>query len=260
MQEIESTHIVFDLKKWSLTISPNLREIFDFLMNIEKEIKLLLWYDQKTNQIKMKAQKTLEELSKMAFFLEQNGLHYNYTIKKEDFFIPSDFETHSIERTKVISLFAYMETLFCIMSIYNHETIKHEEIITHTNNDIRELIKKFILSDENTYYREHKAKLSKITANQFKALRNTLAHFYSVPEYISIVEDPIANHLIQNKLKNTIFISAHDLYELIRSASLLIFFEWNNDTVQNQEVFIKKINCVKEVVEKNWAKLIKINH
>lgn len=258
MQEKEPNHVVFDGEK--IVISPNLVDTFMFLMEISKEIETQLGFEEKILKIREKCKDILDELSQMAKFLVDQKIDYKYHITKDTLTVVEDFSTQPFPRSQMICLFAYMETIFCLVTIYNREITDEWEIIKFTNSDIRSLITTLILSDENEYYKINKDRLWKIDADKFKRLRNRLAHFYSVSEHIQIgINDQareIENYLHETGHTEIISMSPQELYELLKSAVKLILIKRTKDSIEQPEIFAKKIWYVKWEVALNASVVI----
>jgi hypothetical protein len=61
----------------------------------------------------------LDDWAKMGKLLEENRIDYTYKTPKKNM---EDFINFRIDlgvRTKMIALFAFMETVFCLITIYN---------------------------------------------------------------------------------------------------------------------------------------------
>ncbi len=256
---VDPTHVVFDGK--NVIISPNLRNVFTFLMEIDKEIEWLLLFENKLSKIREKFAIIFHDLSEISKILEINKIDFPYSITKEALTIVDDFHPPVVIRSQMICLFAYMETIFCLMTIYNHETTDQKQIIDYTGDDIKSLIKEFILSEENEYYKNNKKRLWKISAKKLKNVRNSLTHFYSVSWLIGVINQGAAkkareleNDLHLQKNIDIVFISPHELYELLKFAVQLLLIKWNNDFLENPETFTRKFWYVRTIVDSSASK------
>ncbi|NUJ98237.1 hypothetical protein HGA92_05670 [Candidatus Gracilibacteria bacterium] len=260
----ESTHILFDGEK--IIISPNLGKIFDFLMNIEREIESFIDFEKQLQKIKESYTETLGFTAFLAKKIEDNNIDFNYIISENPENIASKFDFHLPIRSQFIVLFASLETLFCLYITYI-EKIDNEEDIRKKTMDKKETIKflnKFILSNENEYFNVNKKIFSKISAKQIREIRNSLTHFYSVKGGINIIHNELNEKArkLEGKLKekgnnNVIFISPNDLFLLIRGASKILIKSWSDDYLSDPIEFSEKITFVKSIVDKNSAVLIK---
>lgn len=157
MNKKESTHVVFDGEK--VVISHNLVDTFVFLMEILKEIETQLGFEEKILRIREKYKDILGELSQMGEVLVDQKIDYKYNITEDTLTIIKDFSAQPFPRSQMICLFAYMETIFSLVTIYNREIMDEKEIIKFTNKDIRDLITTLILSEDNEYYMINKDRL-----------------------------------------------------------------------------------------------------
>lgn len=256
------THVLFDGE--TVQISPNLSKVFNFLMWIEDEIKTSLNHEDQIEEIRRKFWIILNDFTKITQIIEDNNIDFKFEITTETMTIVDDFEVNQMPRSQMISIFAYMETIFCLLIVYEHEIIDERKIIEQTNNNIEKLIKKYILTDQNDFYRLNKNRFAKITAKQFKTLRNHLTHFFWVSEIIWIIPKwvdhdarKIEEQLHQNK-HNYIFITPHDFYELLRCSMELILIKRNNESCSNSEIFTRKMWYILRVVENKAPELVKM--
>lgn len=164
-------------------------------------------------------------------------------------------------RSQMISLFAYMETMFCLLSIYEFwKEISKDKIIMITKDNTSKYIKKYILNLNNSYYKDNLEKLKWINPKSIKMLRNMLTHFYSVPESLWVIQDGGRESLIASqKLGNTqyYFISPQEFYGLLQWACKLILEKWNKDAKFDAE-FKKRMYFVMKIVWWNAAKIAKL--
>lgn len=258
----ELTHILFDWE--TVEISPNLRKVFDFLMWIESEINTLLNHENQIKEIRGKFQIILNDFARITKILENNNIDFKLEITKETMTIVDDFEINQMARSQMIAIFAYMETIFCLLTIYDYEIVDERKIMEQTNHNMESLIKKYILTDQNKFYKLNKDRLSKITRKQLKTLRNRLTHFFWVSETIWIIPKwadhdarKIEKRLHKNK-HNYIFMTPHDFYELLRYSIELILIKRNNESRNDTENFTKKIWYILRIVENEAPQLVKM--
>jgi len=253
MAEI-NTHFVFDGKK--INISPDLYSVFNFLMEIEKEIESLLSFREQHSEMKDFIKFLMEKL-------KENDIKFNYSgFRKGSKLIENGFIFHIPLRCQMIALFANLEVLFFLHLAYEKETDDEDKIIKYARDDknVKKFINKFLLNEENIYYKSNKPRMSSITAKKVRKLRNSLTHFFSLsseeaglsiaPSMLDEKTRKIEELFKKNKLGTLTHISEKDLYELIKSAGLLRIKKWDEDFRIAPMDFKRKINFVKNLVEK----------
>ncbi len=75
-----STHLVFDGKK--IIISPDLTDIFSFLIEIEKEVECLLEFEKKLKNIRFSYMEILNFAQFLENKLKENNIDCNTTFQK----------------------------------------------------------------------------------------------------------------------------------------------------------------------------------
>jgi len=115
-----------------------------------------------------------------------------------------------------------METIFCLITVYEYELNDDREIVEKSNDNLNKLIEKCILTKKNEFYNKNINRLKKINAGQLKILRNSLTHFYSVSDSIGVIPSgadydarKVEKHL-ENQKHNYIFITPDDFYALLK--------------------------------------------
>lgn len=264
MENQESTHLVFDWEK--IIISPDLTIIFNFLMEIEKEVQSFLWFEKKLEDIRKQSVEFFGLITYLAKQLEENKIDYKFNFSEKPANFIDKLNYHLPIRSQFIMLFANLETIFCLYTAYQLGTDNEEEIRKEVMNSdkTRKFLNKFILNDENDYYKLNKTRLSKISANNIRDLRNSLNHFYSVSSSISLVPNQLDEKArkIEAALKkqwehNSIFLSPNDTTELISKAGLLLFRNWSNDFSKDPKEFKRKITFVTNIVNLKAPVLIR---
>ncbi|NCF75478.1 MAG: hypothetical protein GWO87_03265 [Xanthomonadaceae bacterium] len=259
----KSTHIVFDGKK--IIVSPDIVIVFEFLIEIEKEIESLLGFEKKLDSIKKQYLELLNLTIFLSKELKDNNIDSDFTFSENPATIADKLKLHLPVCSQMIVLFANLEVLFCLNISYQKETDNDKEIINFAMTDkiVKEFLNSYFLVDKNKYYKQNEKRFSKISAQQIRYLRNYLAHFFSVGSDISITPSVLNNKarklekiFKEQKQNNSIFISPEDLYELIKEATILMIKEWNNDFVNDQQKFKRRILLVQSVVKKNAAVII----
>ena len=251
------THIICDGKQ--VRISKNLEEVLDFLIAISNEVGYLIDSEQKLIKARNVIKRLLEITKEFYTVIENNNINIKpgeslkeiYNDAKES--IDYQYPIRSIS----IVLFSYIEVLYCIYLSYNKKMSDQDLLIKLAMNqeNIRNFINSFILNNDNYYYRAEKYRLSKMTFDNFRSLRNSLVHFFSTTSEI-IIHHPndtekarkIETVLNKSSIKQIQCISTNDLYELIKAASILMLNKWTNESKTNPEIFKEKIMKVKELI------------
>lgn len=264
MSDDTPTHILFDEINWNIILSPNLTPIFEFLMNIEKDIEFLLKQEERISIIKDELNKLLNYTRTIAKKAEDSGINLP-SPKEIDFdLLISQFEYRKPAIVwEMLSLFAFLETIYCLHIAYNLELGSKEELLEHTLNtkEKEKFIAKFLLSTENWYFKKNSKFLWKITPKKMRNFRNYLVHFYSVSEWIGIVHRNNAKSArkIEDKLKwsLTVFISSLDLQSLLIEAVKILLRNWSKDYLTDSKLFKKRIYFVSKIVEENaWKQIM----
>lgn len=263
----ESTHLVFDGK--SMVVSPDIIPVFSFLMEIEKEIDSLLGVNNKITSIR---ENYLEMISFVEFLsnkLKENDIDFEFTFKESPDKIADKLNFHIPLRSQTIVLFASLEVLFSLHMAYENETdneINLRRLIMDTDNT-KKFLNTFILNEENEYYKNNRARFSKIDSTKLRNLRNSLTHFFSIghgglslsPDLLSKEARSFENILKQNKKGHIVFVSPEDLYGLIKGANMLRMKKWSEDFHANSKEFKRRMNFVIGLVKKEGAVILKKN-
>lgn len=255
-------HIIFDGK--SVVISPSLVDVFQFLMEIEKEIEFLIWYNEKILSIREKFTCILDDFCRIAKTLEDEKKDFQYKSTKNTMTIVDDLETKQLVRSQMICLFSFMETMFCLLTVYDFELIDEREIMEKSNDNINKLIEKCILTKNNEFYNKNINRLRKINASQLKSLRNSLTHFYSVSDSIGLtpkgadIEARKVEKYLENQNHNYIFITPHDFFELLKGAVRIILLEWSNESITKSQDFKRKMSYIIGLISKKAPKIVEM--
>ena len=261
----KSTHIVFDGDK--IMISSDLVIVFEFLMEIDKEVESLLGFEKKLDFIKKQYLELLNLTVFLSKELKDNNINIDSksTFPKDPITVLNKLKLHLPIRSQMIVLFANLEVMFCLNISYQNKTDDDKKIryLAGNNKVVKKFLNDYFLMDKNKYYKQNEKRFSKISAQQIRYLRNYLAHFFSVGSDISITPSVLNNKarklekiFKEQKQNNSIFISPEDLYELIKNASILMIKEWNNDFSNNPQEFKKRILSVQSVIKKNGAIIV----
>jgi len=266
--ESGSTHLYFDGNK--MMISPDIAPIFSFLIEIEKEIESFLGFKNKLEELRLGYREILKFTQVVGEKLKENNIDFPYKtnynleeiIKNFDFYLPV--------RSQMIVLFASLEVLYFLQIAYEKETDdddKLKEVAIRDKDFYKKFINSFLLNEENDYYKNNFLRFSKIDAGKIRDLRNSLTHFFSLPNNgLSIVPSllrekaiKLENTLKQNKHGNVIFISPEDLYELIKSAHRLRMIKWGEDFKNNKADFKRKAGFLVNLIKNNGAMIVQFN-
>jgi len=253
--EDKSTHFIFDGDK--IIISPDLRPIVDFLQEIEKEVEGFLWFDKKLESIRKQHAETIKLTQVLAKKLKENSIDFNFTLSEHPSTIADKLKINYPIRSKMIILFAYLETLRCLNIAYENKTSDEKEIrgLAMDDKNIKSFLQEFCLNENNDWGQKNKKRLQQITADNLQKLRNSLTHLFSVSKDISVADaflDDKSRKLEKATHFKVKFISPEDLYEIIRGAGILMMKKWNDDCLnslnKHSSQFKEKILSVNNVI------------
>jgi hypothetical protein len=264
----ENTHFIFDSEK--VLISPNIAPVVNFIMEIEKEVQNIIGFNKRITSI---SENYIEMLNFVAFLsgkLKENGIDFQYTLKELPEKITEKLEFHFPLRSQMIVLFASLEVLFTLHLAYENETHNKDVLIKFTmdKDTTKRFLNNFLLTEENDFYKNNKARFCKINAVQLRDLRNLLTHFFSIghgglsisPALLDQKTRKFENILKANKKGSVVFISENDLFELIKHANMIRFKKWSNDFLNTPDDFKRKIQFVIDLVKRDGAVIIKSNN
>ena len=264
--ENKSTHIIFDGTK--ILISPDLRLIFDFLGEIEKEIESFLKFDQKLEAIKKQHLETIKLVQVLAEKLKENSIDFKFNLSEHPATIADKLKMDHPVRSKFIILFANLETLFCLNIAYENKTSDKKVIINKALDPkaIKSFLERFCLNQENEWGRKNPIRLKNVTADNLRKLRNSLTHFFSVDEDLQIADamlDSKSRKLEEATNFKAKFISPEDLYEIVRGAGILMLKRWNDDCIDGKNKksneFRERILSVNNIIRNCGAVIVKNN-
>ncbi len=255
--EPESTQFVFNEK--GVFISPDIVPVFNFLVDIEKEIESILGFSKKLEGIKENYLEVLNFVSFLSTKLKENHIDFSFTFKEHPEKVAEKLALYLPFRSQMIVLFASLEVLFSLHAAYELKTSDEEVLKQHTmdKDNTKHFLNSFILNESNLYYQTNKARFSKIDSSKLRDLRNSLTHFFSIgkgglslaPDQLSEKARKLENLMKQNKQGHVVFISEQDLYGLIKSANILRMRRWSDDFKEDPFVFkegmVSVINLVK---------------
>ena len=238
-------------------------------MEIEKEVQGILDFNKKLESIRENYLEMSEFVLFLSDIIKKNNLDFKYSFKERPENIAEKLEFNFPIRSQMIVLFASLEVLFVLHLAYENQTNEKESLIklAMDSNNTKSFLNNFLLTEENKFYMDNKARLAKIDSTQLRDLRNSLTHFFSVghgglslsPELLGQRSRKFENILKQNKKGNIVFISEDDLLQLIKYANLLRFKKWSDDFQNDPEDFKQKIQFVIDLVKKEGAVIIRNN-
>lgn len=257
------TTFVYNYDNRSIHISVNLKDCFLFLADIEKEIHEMLGYHKKLTSIREKFSKIMDGFGGLYIEAQSKWLEYDMSFLKDPSLIEivTDFNSNQIIRSQMICVFAYMETLFCILTVYIHELEDEEAIKCQSNKDLKMFISKYLLHPTNGYYKLHVDRFRKIVPDEILTLRNLLTHFYSVGSWIVLVndlDDEEVKKLAQEFMEKIgpVFMTPEDFLGLLNGCMNLLFQEWTNTSNKQSEEFNRKFSFVEKIVNSHAPKFV----
>ncbi len=259
-KKIEDTHLFID--NGTLFMSSDISPVFNFLVEIDKEIKSILNFQTKLDQIREQHLNTLDLVSYLAKKLKDANIDFKYDIKEKPATFADKLEFDLPLRSQMIVLFSYLEVLYFLDLAYIHETIDENGIkkIAMDDKNVKKFLNKFILAKNNEYYNDN-SRLRKLNSQTLRNLRNSLIHFFSLsseglsvmPSFLDKKARKLEKVFKESKNGNVFFISPDDLYEMIRSGYILRLNNWSEDFQKNNNIFKKKIKSVISLVYKYGA-------
>jgi len=262
--ENKSTHFIFDGDK--VVISPDLRLIVDFLQEIEKEIESFLGFDKKLESIRKQHAETLGFVQVLAKKLKENSIDLDFTLSEHPATIADKFKMDHPVRSKIIILFANLETLLRLNFAYQNKIDDGEKIrkLTLDQKVWKSFYNNFCLNENNQWGQNNIERLKHITAHELRYLRNSLTHFFSVDKGLQIADaflDAKSRKLELATNFKVKFISPEDLYEIIKGTGRLMIERWSEDCKEdlrkNSNEFKEKILAVNKLIENCGVVVVK---
>lgn len=260
----ESTHIYFDGSQ--ILISPDISPVFRFLIEIQTEIDHILKFNEQLQEAGRDYKDLLKLIQFLTGMLREHNIEYEYRFERDPKLIADALKPIFPIRAQMIVLFASLEVLFTLHMAYELHTSDTNDLRQATLDvqNTKEFINNFILTKENSYYRENSDRLKKIDSRKFRELRNSLTHFFSVgPGGLSISPDVFTKSsrkleadLERNKHGHIVFFSEADLYGLIKAANFLRLKKWSNDFMADSALFKSSMTHVKELVAREAAVIV----
>lgn len=265
-----STHFVFDGQK--IQVSPNLGKIASFLVEIEKESDEIFGIEKKLEEFRAHFRDLLSCTAELSEVLKKNNIdNWSYTFKKDPRTVSDILQYHVPVRSQMILLFTQLEVLFFLYIAYEREIdtdVELRSVAMREEKFRKAFLRKFLLSNDNDYYKDNAERFEKLSSGKIIRLRNSLVHFFSLPkDSIGVYPEHYAEDARKlekfaknNKKGDLVMISPVDLHELIKSAYLIMFKQWTNDTYSDNDTFIRKIKYVNNVVSNEGAVVVYYNN
>lgn len=261
-EQKEKTHLIFDGEK--VVISSDLVGVFQFLMEIDKEVESFLGFEKKLGSIRKQYLETINLIQFLAKKLQDNNIDFKFDLSEKPETIADKLKLHLPTRSQMIVLFSSLETLFCLNIAYQNKTDNDNSIrkAAMDSKVVKKFLNSYCLTDKNEWYKENKERFH-VSAKQLRDFRNSLIHFFSVSSDISIVPSVLASKarklekLLKEKgKKNVAFISPEDLHSLVGKAAMLMVKEWSNDSLHDPIEFKERVLSVESVIKKNGVILV----
>ncbi|MEK7576161.1 MAG: hypothetical protein AAB482_00535 [Patescibacteria group bacterium] len=259
----ESTHFIFDEQR--VLISPDLRIIFSFLKEIEKEIESLLNFDKKIESIRNRYLEIIKFVEFLGNKLKEKSIDFNYQLSEDPANIADDLKFHHPLRSEMIVLFANLETLFCLDIAYDNKTFDQGEIISRAMDQkvVKAFIENFCLSKDNDWSIKNPERIQHISPDDLRKLRNALTHFFSVGKGMGVAHDLLNEKSRKLELATKFqakFLSPEDLFEILRGAAKLMMRKWSRDCIRDMSIksgeFKERILCVRDVVGSHGVQVV----
>ncbi len=258
------SHLIFD--KDTILISQDLIEIFDFLMEIEKEVKVVVEIEKRLEEIKKHSLSFFDLIIYLWGKLEENNIDYEYSMENPNNYA-ENFKIDFPVRSQMLVIFSFLETVFNLFLAYTYKTSDQLELLNlamdkGTKNK-KLFIDTYLLNTKNTYFNQNN-RLNHINSKSLILLRNSLSHFFSTAsKWIQVNHSSYANEtrkleeIFKKQLnQHTVFLSPEELYWLMNEWIILLLREWSNHFLNDPIEFNSKIKFVRRIVEEFWAKII----
>jgi len=262
--ENKSTHFIFDGKK--IVISPDLFLTVNFLQEIEKEIETFLGFDKKLESIRKQHLETIKLIELLAKKLKDNSIDFNFTLSEKPETMADKLKIDHPVRSKIIILFANLETLLRLNFAYENKICDGEKIRKQALDQKawESFYNNFCLNISNQWGQKNQDRLKNITAQELRYLRNSLTHFFSLDKGLQVADaflNEKSRKLEQATNFKVKFISPEDLYEIIKGAAMLMIEKWSNDCKEclkiNSNEFKEKILSVNKLIENSGVVIVK---
>lgn len=262
--ENKSTHFIFDGNR--IEISHDLLLTVNFLQEIEKEIETFLGFDKKLESIRKQHLETIKLIEVLANKLKDNSIDSQFNLSEKPETMAEKLKIDHPVRSKIIILFANLETLMRLNFAYDNKINDGEKIRKQTLDQKvwESFYSNFCLNINNQWGQKNQKRLKNITVQELRYLRNSLTHFFSLDKGLQIADaflDEKSRKLEQATNFKVKFISPEDLYEIIKGAAKLMIEKWSNDCIEclkiNSGDFKERILSVNTLIENSGAVIVK---
>jgi len=256
----QKSHVIFDGEK--IIISPDLRLVIDFLQKIEEEIENLLSFERKLESIGRQCIEWIRLIESLSKRIKQHSIEFSYSLSEHPSTLVEKLKIIRPIRAETIAIFAKLEVLFCFYLAYKYKTSKKKELIElaiKNKKELKEFLEKFCLSSQNAWVKKNSERAKKLKWTNLRNLRNSLTHFYAVDPRISVIHSRLSKKARKlEKLLNykSLFISPEDLWEIVKSAGILMIKEWSQDFQRDKAEFQERIKHVKKIVKESAPVII----
>ena len=252
-----------------ITISSDLSDVFRFLSSINDEVDILMKFEDKMQRMINFNKETLRIAEELLRKSPEKSVKTNFPETPDSMKELLNFTEHPSSLGVV--LFAYAETLRCLFTAYTNKVTNDTSLRSCGDKDIEIFFKEFLLSPDNEWSKNHKARSSRISPVSLQKLRNSLTHFFSVggsksgskSSGITLVSK-YSKHdeELEKRMKfSTQIISPEDLRDMVYGATKLLFIRWDKDcrdfhSGKKENDFKQRMQCVRDVVHKYAAILV----
>lgn len=241
------------IKNGDIHIHPEFGIVFRFLIEIESEIEELMGYKERLISIKKQCSELLKLMGKLTV---PEDLYFE--MSENPSALSEKFRYIQPVRSELIILFAHLETLRCLWTAYKLQTSDRNVLKNASDGALKEFINEFCLSKENEWIMNNPKRAAHLSGKNLVRLRNSLTHFFSVDK-IGVVPlyDDKTQEIVEQMKNKVQLISSQDFSEILRSTGRMILMRWAKDCESSlsgdNNNFLEKMGCVKDVVEKNGA-------
>jgi len=170
-------------------------------------------------------------------------------------------------RSKMICLFASLETLLCLHIAYSHNTSDEGIIVgvARKGRDRKSFLDTYCLASGNEWVKNNKDRAKYIKSDDLIKMRNSLTHFYSIKKSLSIGPQSHASESRKIEKRTgfkVVFISPEDLSEIIQDTFMLMMKKWSTDCLAfhgKSDEFKERILKVRNLIDNEGAKTLIFN-
>ncbi|MBT5808228.1 hypothetical protein HOI18_03040 [Candidatus Uhrbacteria bacterium] len=258
---MSTIQILFEEKM--LSISSDLKSTAVFFIEIDKEIESFLCIEQQLELIRRQCEEAYDAIHQLAEKLKNNSIQIELKLQEHPETLLHKLKYHRPIRSEIIALFAYLETMCCLHTAYEHKESNPDTIRVLSMKNIDKFINDFCLSASNCWVSQNPERASKINARDLKFLRNLLTHFFSVTNKIQTIHPKLAINAraLEKQLEHkAIFLSPEDIREIIQGTGILLLHKWDTDCKDSKLLgnndFNERIAHVKKIVDQKGALVI----